>query len=166
MNQFMGIMTDRSSPGRGVARMRRAYAEEDSTAMPMPHPASGSSSEPRPSLLIYSKAPVAAPLSRAGVCGRRFWWLAIHRRQYDARIQHHHQPHLRHGGRRGLSLLAEHHRRLCDGRRRHQLQRRQRRQRPIRPVPGRRFRSPHGRSRPMSPAPWLTAGRTSPPIAP
>ena len=57
---------------------------------------------------IYRKAPVAEPSRSAGACGRPAWRLADHRRQCGGRIQHRHQPHLRHRGRRRLSLLAEH----------------------------------------------------------
>ena len=60
------------------------------------------------------------------------------------RIEPHDQQHRRHRCRRRLSLLAEHARRLCARRRRHQFQRRQRaRKRPLRPVPGRRLRAAH-----------------------
>ena len=67
-----------------------------------------------------------------------------HRRQCGHRIQHHHQPHLRRGGRRRLLAVAGDGRRLCAGRRRHQFQRRLRRQRTNRPVPGRRIHQAHG----------------------
>ena len=59
--------------------------------------------------------------------GGGLWRFADHRRQRGAGIEHRNQPHLRRRGRRRLSLLAVHARRLCAGRRRHQLQRRQRR---------------------------------------
>ena len=81
-------------------------------------------------------------------------------------IEHHHQPRLWRHGRRRLSPLAEYGRGLCAGRRRHQFQRRQWRQRPFRPVPGRRLRASQCRRRPIMPARWPMAGRTSPPTAP
>ena len=52
---------------------------------------------------MFTKAPprgVRAALERVG---GRLWRLADHRRQRRARIEQHHQPHLRHGRRRRLS---------------------------------------------------------------
>ena len=100
----------------------------------------------------------ASPLVTQGAAGKNYdprWsvWgvglrrLANHQRQCGGRIEQHHQPPVRHGGRRGLFVLAQHCRGLCARRRRHQLQRHRRRQRPLRSVPGRRLRAPHHRRR-------------------
>ena len=67
--------------------------------------------------------------------------------------------------RRRLPHLAEHAGGLCAGRRRHQFQRQWIWHRPLRPVPGRRVHPAQCRRRPISPARWPMAGRTSPPIA-
>ena len=67
---------------------------------------------------------------------------------------------------RRLPAVAAHHRRLRARRRRHQLQRRQWRLRAIRLVPGWRLHQAHMSARPTSPPPPPMAGRTSPPIAP
>ena len=105
MTQFMGLMTDPFTAGRSdgaqcavpmPARMRRerlrfvgqAALEERARGLcrALQQGAAGRD--------------VRAALERVG---RRFWRLADHRRQYRARIEHHHQPPVRHRGRRGLS---------------------------------------------------------------
>ena len=94
---------------------------------------------------MFTKAPLARPMSRAGACGQRALAARNHRRQCGGRIEQHHEPHRRYGGRRRLSALAKHARRLCARRRRHQFRRQQSRQRPVGSVPGRRLCATHQR---------------------
>ena len=84
------------------------------------------SSAERDAYAMFTKAPPAKLRAALERVGGRLWRLADHRRQCRGRQQRRHQPYRRHGGRRGLSVLAEHHCRFRAGRRRHQFRRRQR----------------------------------------
>ena len=164
MNQFMGLMTDPFIAGRGDRRSagarrlcrrgRRAYAAQ--------------AQRRRDALsAMFTKAPPAEPFEQ-----RWSVWAAgfggSQTTDGNAALGSNNTTSSIYGTAVGADylLLAEHARRLCAGRRRHQFQRRQRRHRPLRPVPGRRLHPPHCRRRPMSPARWPMAGRTSPPTAP
>ena len=140
------------------------YADEDSASA---YAAQSSTPKRARRLRDLSQGAAGRPLRSAlERVGGGLWRLADHRRQRGAGIEQRDQQHLRHRGRRRLSLLAVHDRRLCAGRRRHQFQRRQWRQRPLRPVPGRRLRAPHRRPGLHLRRRWPMAGRTSPPTAP
>ncbi len=123
MNQFMGVMTDPFVAGRGeggsVTGGATGYADEQALGYAQPR-------KPNDALAaIYTKAPRPVPFEpRWSVWAAGLWRLADHRRQRRGRIEQHHQQHLWHGGRRGLSLLAGYAGGLCARRRRHQLQRR------------------------------------------
>ena len=142
MNQFMGVLLDPFIDGRGDRRQRRrqldAYAEEDALA----YAAKALEHERDAYAAIYRKAPLAPAYDpRWSVWAAAYGGSQTTERQHGGRIERHHQPPVRHVSGRRLSLLAEHHRRFRAGRRRHQFQRHQRRQRPLRPVPGRRVRA-------------------------
>ena len=115
MNQFMGVMTDPFIAGRGDRRQRRRrrrrYSPERAMAPALTRPRTSRVQGERDAYAaIFTKAPplqsiLRPALERVGGGLRR---LADHRRQCGARLEHHDQPHLRHRGRRRLSLLAEH----------------------------------------------------------
>ena len=165
MNLFMGLLTDPFIDGRGDAPALAAARPVCRRRLRLCAQASRAA-ERDAYRDVHQGAAGRALRAALERVGGGLWRFADHRRQCRARIEQYHEQRRRHRGRRRLSVLAEHARRLCAGRRRHQFQRRQWRHRPFRPVPGRRLRSPHGRAGLYLRPRWPMAGRTSPPTAP
>ena len=168
MTQFMGVMTDPFIEGRGAAATPSSgatpYAEEDALAYAGGRQRSGGE---RAAYGLMTKAPPRNVYDPAlERLGGGLWRFAGHRWQFRGRIEQHHQPTVRRGGGRRLSLLAQHHCGLRAGGRRHQFQRHGWRQRALGSVPGRRVRPSHHRCGLYHQARWPMAGRTSSPIAP
>ena len=167
MNQFMGVMTDPFVAGRGdpisAGGNPNAYADEQHWPM-------RAKRKPNDALAaIYTKAPpVRRHSSSAGACGRRA--LADRRPRAAiprARLEQHAQQHLRHGAvgadyRFSPNTLAGF--ALAGGGTNFSVNGFG--TRALRPVPGRCLHPAQCRRRPISPARWPMAGRTSPPIAP
>ena len=109
MTQFMGLMTDPFTAGRADGANAPAFAEEDdSPRTPMPHPASRARrTNARPMPLFTARRRRARNYDpRWSVWGAGFGGSQTTDGNADARLQHHHQPHLRRRGRRRLFLLA------------------------------------------------------------
>jgi hypothetical protein len=140
MNLFMGVMTDPFVAGRGDGPSAAAVP----AAMPMTASAYAAKAQAERCLCRdLSPRRRRRRSSSAGACGRRASAARRPPTAMPAVGSNNTTSSRRHRGRRRLSLLAVYDRRLCAGRRRHQLQRRQQRQRPVRPVPGRRLRPAH-----------------------
>ncbi len=146
MNLFLGLLTDVFGSGRSGTSGATPYADEPSANAYAATGKGGRDKNARDAFAsIYRKAPAATFEQRWDV-GGRLWWLADHRRQCRARFEQHHQQRLWYCRRPRLSLLAVDDRRLCACRRWNRLQRQRARLGPLRPVPGRRLRSSHGRT--------------------
>ena len=168
MNQFMGVMTDPFVAGRddpvSAGGNPNAFADDQTLAY-----AAKRKPECDALAAIYTKAPPVAPAFEqrwsvwaAGFGGSQTTdW-----RSRSARIEQHAQQPCGRRGRRRLPYFAEHAGGLCAGRWRHQFQLSMDLARAgptcSRPVPSSGTMS----ARPISPARWPMAGRTSPPIAP
>ena len=137
MNLFMGLLTDPFIAGRGDGATlgRAALCREDGAMPTLKRPA------PRATPMRCS------PRRRRRNAFEQRWsvWAAgfggSQTTDGNAALGSNDttSQHLRHRGRRRLSLLADHACRLRAGRRRHQFLRRGWRHRPLRPVPGRRL---------------------------
>ena len=148
MTQFMGVMTDPFTAGRGfdAGAGATSFAEEGfrpSSTLRRTGRVPRASVTPTPRSTARRRS--ATLTTHAGACGRPA--LAVRRPPRATRpgIEHGNQPRVRRRHGRRLSAVAAHHRRLRARRRRHQFQRRQWRLRAIRPVPGRRLHQAQSR---------------------
>ena len=162
MSQFTGLLTDpfmARDGGAGAAPGAAGFAEEGEGA-------SASTANKRDAFAMFTKVPVPAFVQRWSVWASGFGGAQSTDGNAVGRRQRHHEPHLRHGGGGGLSVLAEHARRLCARGRRHEFLASAisaavapicSRPAPICGTPA---------VPPTFPRRWPMAGRTSPPIAP
>lgn len=120
MNQFIGVMTDPFVAGRSdsVSAGGTAAGYADEKRWPMRKSAGRATHSRRSTQGATARAHVRTTLERVG---GRLWRVADHRRQCGPRLEQHHKRHLRHGGRRRLSLLAGYARRFCARWWRHQF---------------------------------------------
>jgi autotransporter-associated beta strand protein len=145
MTQFMALMTDPFTAGRGFeAPGAIGFAEGDATHAYAATSPNRTGSECEAYGMITRAAPAPAFDARWSVWAAGFGGRPDHRRQRGARIEHGHESSRCGRRRRGLLVLAADHRRLCARGRRHEFQRRRWRKRALRPVPGRRLRPSHG----------------------
>ena len=162
MTQFMGMMTDPFTAGRGVDEPGAPAFADDALAY-------AAKRKPVDAFAMFTKAPPVAPTfeARWSVWASGFGGSQTTNGNTSSGSNTVSQQHRRHRRRRGLRCC----RRppwpasaLAGGR--HQVLRGQWRQRPFGPVPGRRVRQAHGWRPPISPPLRPMAGRTSPPTAP
>jgi filamentous hemagglutinin family protein len=144
MGQFMGLLADPfMSHGGGIngATSAPGYADEEGASAYAAQKRLGAE---RTAYAMFAKAPLAKVYEpRWSVWAAGYGGSQTTSGNAIGGGERHHQPHRRHRGRRRLSVLAEHHRRICFGRRRHQFLGGEWWHGPLRSVPGGRLCAAH-----------------------